>query len=148
MHIKPGDVVARSVEEKCAEIIKKEQFAGDLLKRPNVDIQSLIIALDIAPENYADDVLEQVETQARYAGYVTRQRDEIERQRKQEETALPLTIDYAQVRGLSNEVRQKLSEHRPETIGQASRIQGMTPAAVSLLLVHLKKTGGGERLRA
>jgi len=84
-------------------------------------------------------VAEQVEIAAKYAGYIERQKDEIERTRAQEGLALPVDIDYASVRGLSKEVQQKLAQHRPDTVGQASRIQGVTPAAISLLLVHLKR---------
>ena len=148
VYVRPGSEQANAIEQHCGENINKEVHASDILKRPNVGIAQLVSALDIESENLPDDVLEQVETQARYDGYVTRQRDEIERQRKQEETKLPESINYAQVGGLSNEVRQKLSEQRPETIGQAARIPGMTPAAVSLLLVHLKKQRGAERLQA
>ena len=84
-------------------------------------------------------VAEQVEVQVKYAGYIDRQTSEIARQRKHEETLLPEQLEYAQVAGLSNEVKQKLGEQRPATLGQASRIPGITPAAVSLLLIHLKK---------
>ena len=86
--------------------------------------------------------------QAKYAGYVDRQHAEIERHKRQQSQALPADLDYNAVRGLSNEVCEKLQAVRPETIGQASRIPGMTPAAVSLLLIHLKKTGSMERKRA
>jgi tRNA uridine 5-carboxymethylaminomethyl modification enzyme len=81
----------------------------------------------------------QVDVQAKYTGYIDRQQDEIERQRRNEDTLLPTDLDYAAVRGLSNEVRQRLVEHRPATLGQAARIPGITPAAVSLLLIHLKR---------
>ena len=84
-------------------------------------------------------VAAQVEIQAKYQGYVARQREEIERHERYESMTLPEDLDYGDVRGLSIEVRQKLSQHRPETIGQASRISGITPAAISLLLVHLKR---------
>jgi tRNA uridine 5-carboxymethylaminomethyl modification enzyme len=84
-------------------------------------------------------VAEQVEIAAKYAGYIDRQRDEVENQRAQEALALPPDLDYGAIRGLSKEVQQKLAQHRPETIGQASRMQGVTPAAISLLLVHLKR---------
>jgi len=80
-----------------------------------------------------------VDVQAKYTGYIERQTEEIERQRRHEETSLPADFDYAQVRGLSHEVRQRLLEHRPPTVGVASRIPGITPAAVSLLLIHLKR---------
>ncbi len=81
----------------------------------------------------------QVEIEARYSGYVSRQQQEIERTRNNEQTVLPHDLDYGCVRGLSNEIRQKLDMTRPETLGQAGRISGMTPAAISLLLVHIKK---------
>ncbi len=148
VHIKPGDAVATAIEQTCGDSLSKEQHASDILKRPSVSIHALMGALQKPTDAYPDEVLEQVETQAKYAGYVVRQQDEIARQRRHGETALPEGIDYAQVRGLSNEVRQKLTQHRPETIGQASRIAGITPAAVSLLLVHLKKQRGDVRLRA
>jgi tRNA uridine 5-carboxymethylaminomethyl modification enzyme len=81
----------------------------------------------------------QIEVRARYAGYIERQQDEIERARRHEETVLPPDLDYGALGGLSHEVRQKLSEARPATLGQAARLPGVTPAAVSILLVHLKK---------
>jgi tRNA uridine 5-carboxymethylaminomethyl modification enzyme len=94
-------------------------------------------------------VAEQVEIDAKYAGYLGRQQQEIERQRHHEQTPLPADLDYGQVTGLSNEVREKLNRVRPQTVGQAARVPGVTPAAVSLLLVHLKKLGGpSERRRA
>ncbi len=82
---------------------------------------------------------EQVEIQVKYAGYIERQRRDIERQRRHEELPLPADLDYAEVQGLSREVREKLNRHRPRTLGQAGRLPGLTPAAVSLLLVHLKR---------
>jgi tRNA uridine 5-carboxymethylaminomethyl modification enzyme len=84
-------------------------------------------------------VAEQVEIQAKYEGYISRQRAEVERRKGAEDARLAADLDYGQVRGLSAEVQQKLNRHRPETIGQASRISGVTPAAISLLLVHLKR---------
>ena len=87
-------------------------------------------------------VVEQVEIDARYSGYLERQQDEIDKLKHNEQTTLPVDFDYASVRGLSNEIMQKFSDHRPTTIGQASRISGVTPSAVSLLLVHLKKYRG------
>ena len=90
-------------------------------------------------ERLADQVPLQVDVQAKYSGYIDRQQDEIERQRRNEETRLPETLDYAAVRGLSNEVRQRLAQHRPVTLGQAARIPGLTPAAISILLIHLKR---------
>jgi tRNA uridine 5-carboxymethylaminomethyl modification enzyme len=91
------------------------------------------------PEALDEDIALQVEVAAKYAGYIERQREEVRRQLAQEDVALPPGLDYAAVRGLSREVQQRLAEGRPQTIGQASRMQGVTPAAISLLLVHLKR---------
>jgi tRNA uridine 5-carboxymethylaminomethyl modification enzyme len=112
----------------------KRPSVYDLLRRPEVTYASAVGALAVEPA-----VAEQVEIQAKYEGYISRQRDEVERRKHSETTRLPLDLDYRQVRGLSAEVQQKLNQHRPETIGQASRISGITPAAISLLLVHLKR---------
>jgi tRNA uridine 5-carboxymethylaminomethyl modification enzyme len=106
----------------------------DLLRRPELTYASLVPESQVAAE-----VAEQVEIQAKYEGYIERQREEVGRRTKQETLRLPEALDYAQVRGLSIEVQQKLNRHRPETLGQASRISGVTPAAISLLLVHLKR---------
>ncbi len=84
---------------------------------------------------------EQVEIQTKYAGYISRQQDEIAKQQRHENTKLPLDFNYASIKGLSNEVVAKLNQHQPETVGKASRISGITPAAISMLLVHLKKQG-------
>ena len=111
----------------------------DLLRRPNVTYASLTSLAAVGSDISDVAVTEQVEIQCKYAGYIERQAEEIERQRRNEETYIPAWLDYAQVRGLSNEVRQKLQNQQPATIGQASRIPGVTPAAISLLLVHLKK---------
>jgi tRNA uridine 5-carboxymethylaminomethyl modification enzyme len=98
------------------------------------------VAMHIKPEQiFSERVLEQAEINAKYAGYLSRQQDEINKAVKHESTELPMELDYALVKGLSNEVRQKLQEARPATIGQAGRISGVTPAAISLLLVHLKR---------
>jgi tRNA uridine 5-carboxymethylaminomethyl modification enzyme len=101
-----------------------------------------------ADERLAEQVQLQVEVQAKYTGYIDRQHDEIERQRRHEETRLPENIDYAEVRGLSIEVRQRLQEARPDTVGRAARVPGVTPAAISLLLVHLKRRPGVPSQRA
>ncbi|QJR16970.1 tRNA uridine-5-carboxymethylaminomethyl(34) synthesis enzyme MnmG [Usitatibacter palustris] len=111
----------------------------ELLRRPDVSYHSLT---EMSQQNQIVDdsaVVEQVEIAAKYAGYIERQKDEVARQAAQENTRLPVAFDYAAVRGLSKEAVQKLTQHRPETIGQAARIQGITPAAISLLLVHLKR---------
>jgi len=119
--------------------MEREYSLFDLLRRPNVSYDSLVTLPGACAEAVAAPVAEQVEIAAKYAGYIDRQRDEVARQLAQESLALPPDFDYAAVRGLSREVQQKLSAQRPETVGQAARIQGVTPAAISLLLVHLKR---------
>lgn len=106
----------------------------DLLRRPENSYATLVPQPEVDPV-----VAEQIEIQAKYAGYIERQRDEVARRAAMESKPLPATLDYRQVRGLSTEVQQKLNLHRPDTVGQASRISGVTPAAISLLLVHLKR---------
>jgi tRNA uridine 5-carboxymethylaminomethyl modification enzyme len=118
--------VSTSFQQRCSLL--------ELLRRPDVTYASLV------DEPSVDAVVaEQVEIQAKYEGYIERQREEVERHSKLEALALPAELDYGAVRGLSAEVQQKLNAHRPQTIGQASRISGITPAAISLLLVHLKR---------
>ena len=119
--------------------LRKEQNLADLLRRPEIDYQSLMGIPGAGPGISAPDVIEQLEINARYSGYLDRQHEEVEKHLRNENTRLPHAIDYAAVRGLSHEIQQKLSDHRPTTIGQASRISGVTPAAISLLLVYLKK---------
>jgi tRNA uridine 5-carboxymethylaminomethyl modification enzyme len=133
--------------------LSREAHAFDLLRRPEVAYAALTdlpaigrpewMARAEADERLIEQVALQVEVQAKYTGYIDRQQIEIERQRRHEETRLAEDLDYAQVRGLSIEVRQRLSEARPMTLGQASRIPGVTPAAISLLLVHLKRYSAG-----
>jgi tRNA uridine 5-carboxymethylaminomethyl modification enzyme len=110
-----------------------------LLRRPDVSYAGLMALPGAGPAVDDPAVAEQVEVSIKYAGYIDRQRVEVDRQREHEATRLPEDIDYAAVRGLSTEVRQKLAAQRPETVGQAARISGVTPAAISLLLVHLKR---------
>ena len=119
--------------------LDRDATLADLLARPEVRYDTLMVDPVAAPGVNDRSVGEQVEIQLKYAGYIARQADEVRRSAQHEDTRLPVDLDYAQVRGLSIEVRQKLAAHRPETLGQASRISGVTPAAVSLLLVHLKK---------
>ena len=97
-------------------------------------------------EGIDPQVAEQVEIKTKYAGYIDRQQEEIARLRASEDTRLPEDIDYTNISGLSKEIQSKLSQSRPETLGQASRIPGVTPAAISLLLIHLKKRGAGREL--
>ncbi len=137
--LQPHAVSAEDSQRVFGDVLGREYKLHDLLRRPNVTYAALTSLPAVG--NPVDDaiVAEQVEIQCKYAGYIDRQQEEIERQRRNESTRLPDWLDYAQVRGLSNEVRQKLQTQRPATIGQASRIPGITPAAISLLLVHLKK---------
>lgn len=144
--IQPGTEKAERLNALLEKPISHEYNLMDLLKRPELNYAGLLDALgmDSAPAAVA----EQVEILAKYAGYIDRQADEIARVRNSENTALPDGFDYAAVKGLSNELRQKLETVRPATIGQASRIPGMTPAAISLLLVYLKKHRSAARARA
>ena len=120
----------------------------DLLRRPELDYRA-VMAMPGAGTGVQDPVVaEQVEIGAKYSGYVKRQQDEVERRRQSDSVALPAGLDYRQVRGLSAEVQQKLNQYQPETIGQASRISGITPAAISLLLVHLKRGLGAPQKKS
>ena len=118
--------------------------ASDLMRRPEGNT-ALLTQLGLIDATLDPVIAEQVEIQIKYAGYIERQQAEIERQARFEDASLPLDFDYASVKGLSNEVRAKLISHRPDTVGQAGRIQGVTPAAMSLLLVHLKRQGSLRR---
>jgi tRNA uridine 5-carboxymethylaminomethyl modification enzyme len=118
--------------------ISKELTLLDLLKRPGVRYEHITELTGEAMPDINVGVMEQIEIQAKYSGYIGRQQQEIDRQRRHEETMLPDDMNYEDVRGLSSEVRQKLVDHRPQTLGQAARISGITPAAISLLMVHLK----------
>lgn len=137
--IRPNTPEAKTLTtETGLELVRERRFT-ELLKMPEVKLQRLLEL--VAPEFAELDkqVIDQVQIQGKYAGYLDRQQADIDRSRAQLETKLPDTLNYDEVVGLSNEVRQKLREHRPETIDQASRISGITPAALSLLMVHLKK---------
>ena len=129
---------ARSIATLGIEL-SRETNALDLLKRPELDYAKLMRCRRSAPAVDDAEVAEQVEIGVKYSGYLDRQREEIARQQRHEDTAIPDDFDYAAVRGLSAEVQQKLERVRPQTIGQAQRIPGMTPAAISLLLVHLTR---------
>lgn len=121
--------------------ISREASFEDLLRRPEMDYPKLMKLEGFGPGLEDQRAAEQVQIQIKYSGYIQRQQDEIDKALKHETTGLPLDLDYQQVPGLSNEVIAKMNEHKPETIGQASRISGMTPAAISILLVHLKRRG-------
>ena len=143
--VRPGTAAAAHLEQTLDLGIAREQRAFEILRRPEVPYAALDAALGGGTDEWREDerlvvqVPLQVDVQAKYTGYIDRQRDEIERQRRHEQTPLPDSLDYAAVPGLSNEVRQKLSAHRPATLGQAGRVPGITPAAISILLIHLKR---------
>ena len=137
--VRPDTPVAHALT--LDEPLRRETRALELLARPTLDYAALMDA-GLGPGTDDPAVAEQVEIQAKYAGYIARQQDEIDRQRAQEMQPLPPDFDFAQVRGLSHEVREKWQRMRPATVGQAARVPGATPAAVSLLLIHLKRRTG------
>jgi tRNA uridine 5-carboxymethylaminomethyl modification enzyme len=142
--LNPRLIDAIRMERLFGHVLEREHSLEELLRRPGVGYRELM-ALDPAGQGIEDPAAaEQVEIQVKYQGYIERQREEVARQAQLEHWSLPDDLDYAEVRGLSTEVRQKLSAQRPETLGQASRISGVTPAAISLLAVHLKKQGLGR----
>ncbi len=145
---RPETIPAEAAEKAVGKALEREYTFFELLRRPGVRYADLM-ALPAAPGQPETDplVVEQLEIAAQYQGYIDRQQYEVARAAKAEATALPVDMDYSQVRGLSKEVQQKLTEHRPETIGQAGRIQGVTPAAISLLIVHLKRKGAAGSLK-
>lgn len=144
--VHPGTPEADALAEQLGKPLSREYSLADLLKRPELDYNAVAGLKGEAIED--SQAAEQVAIQAKYAGYIDRQQDEIERLKRHENTPLPTDLDYDQVDGLSNEVRQKLQEARPDTLARAGRIPGVTPAAVSLLLVYLKKRGGSDREHA
>lgn len=135
----PANALGREVEATLGVAVSRETNVLDLIKRPELDYAKLMQVPSLGPGVDDAKVAEQVEIGVKYAGYLDRQREEIERQQRHENTAIDAGFDYAGVRGLSAEVQQKLERVRPQTIGQAQRIPGMTPAAISLLLVHLER---------
>jgi tRNA uridine 5-carboxymethylaminomethyl modification enzyme len=149
--VNPRNLPAEESLRVLGKAIEHEHNLFDLLRRPNVSYPSLMTldggrmaSTDVSRETLGDlsePVIEQVEIAAKYSGYIDRQKGEVERAAFYEHLRLPESLDYLQVSALSIEARQKLAKHRPETLGQASRISGITPASVSLLLIHLKKGG-------
>ena len=137
--IVPSSDAAALINPKLENPISHEYSLMDLLKRPGVEYADVANLKDAPEQPVSEQVAEQVQIAVKYAGYISRQADDIERLRRQENTPLPADMDYANIEGLSNEVKQKLIEAKPETLAAASRIQGITPAAVSLLLISLKK---------
>ncbi len=137
--VQAGSAEAESLKERLKSPLNREYSLHDLLKRPELTYADVG---NLKGESATDpQVREQVEIEAKYAGYIDRQQEDINRLRQHENTPIPAEFDYSVVEGLSNEVKQKLTEARPETLARASRIQGVTPAAVSLLLIYLKKHG-------
>lgn len=132
----PNNAIGEAFMENTGEILTKENSLLDLLKRPNIMFADIA---KVSGSTVGDDVGEQIEISVKYQGYIDRQNDEIEQMKRLENAALPLDFDYASVSGLSNEIVQKLTQVRPATLGQASRISGVTPAAVSLLAMTVKK---------
>ncbi len=135
--IQPKTEQAAAVEAKTGQPMTREYNLLDLLKRPELEYDDLASLKGEPVDN--PQVAEQVQIQVKYAGYISRQQDDIEKLRRHEDTELPPEMDYDSIEGMSKEIRQKLGENRPETLAAASRIPGVTPAAVSLLLIHLKK---------
>jgi tRNA uridine 5-carboxymethylaminomethyl modification enzyme len=138
-YVNPAVVPAQEFERVLGQAVEREYSLAELLRRPGVGYADLATLPGFGAAVADPVVAEQVEIATKYAGYIERQQDEIARHRGQEEQRLPADLDYRTVRGLSIEAQQKLNTHRPETLGQAARISGITPAAISLLLVHLKR---------
>ncbi|CAK9886856.1 MAG: tRNA uridine 5-carboxymethylaminomethyl modification enzyme MnmG [Candidatus Erwinia impunctatus] len=141
IQVHPKSDCVAEVNSILSADLTKEGHGEDLLRRPEMSYQRLTSINIFAPALADDEAAEQVEILVKYEGYIARQQEEIERQRRNENTALPSDLDYKQVSGLSNEVIAKLNDHKPVSIGQASRISGITPAAISILLIYLKKQG-------
>ena len=137
--VQPGSIEAAKLQPLLQKPLSREYSLADLLKRPEVSLQDLNDAT--GHEGIDEQAAQQLEINAKYEGYIDRQREDIDRLKRYEDTVLTNDFDYEGVKGLSNEVRSKLIEAKPENLGRAARIPGVTPAAISLLLVHLKKTG-------
>ena len=142
--VRPGTTQGDAIAAHFGTPLTHEYNLLNLLARPEIDYAGLVgIIGGGAPD---PQVAEQVEIKTKYAGYIDRQQDEIARLRASENTKLPIDIDYFGISGLSKEIQHKLGNTRPETLGQASRVPGVTPAAISLLLIHLKKRTAGQQL--
>ncbi|HCJ27972.1 MAG TPA: tRNA uridine-5-carboxymethylaminomethyl(34) synthesis enzyme MnmG [Pseudomonas sp.] len=142
--VRPATPQGDAIAERFGTPLTHEYSLLNLLARPEIDYRSLIQLTGAGVED--PQVAEQVEIKTKYAGYIDRQQEEIARLRASENVALPADLDYSAIAGLSKEIQHKLSLARPETLGQASRIPGVTPAAVSLLMIHLKKRSAGQKL--
>ena len=141
--VHPGSEAEKSLAGQLKKPLAREYNGMELLRRPELGYDDVAAALGASAVD--PQVAEQVEIQAKYAGYIDRQQEEIDRLRRHENVILPESLDYQDIDGLSNEVKQKLAEARPETLARAGRIPGVTPAAISLLLIHLKKRGALDR---
>ncbi len=142
--VRPGTEQGDAISARFGTPLTHEYNLLNLLARPEIDYRSLVELTGVAVDD--PQVAEQVEIRTKYAGYIERQQDEIARLRASENIALPSELDYSAIPGLSKEIQHKLCQARPETLGQASRIPGVTPAAVSLLMIHLKKRSAGQKL--
>lgn len=138
-YLTPTDLSNEQAVTLFDGLLSRAYHVNELLRRPHVTYKSLMDIEKLGPGVDDEDVAEQVEIQCKYAGYIDRQQEEIQKQQRHENTVIPADMDYLIIKGLSNEVSQKLQQHRPGTIGQALRISGITPAAISILLVYLKK---------
>lgn len=137
--VKPQTIVSAAVEVHLDQTLTRDYRVSELLTRPELNYACLMKIDGLGPGVLDLEVSEQIEIQAKYHGYIERQLNEIQRQARYESVTLPVDLDYNKVKGLSNEVKEKLIQHKPLTLGQASRISGITPSAISLLLVHIKK---------
>ena len=137
--VKPSSDMGKGINTILKANLSQEQTLEEILRRPEVKLPNLVEAAKLEPIAKKEQAIEQVEIQVKYQGYLQRELEDIKKKRVNEQTLLPLNFDYKEISALSNEVAQKLNEYKPETIGMASRISGVTPAAISILLVHLKK---------
>jgi tRNA uridine 5-carboxymethylaminomethyl modification enzyme len=143
--VNPKSLPDEHAQRLLGQSIEREYSLFDLLRRPQVAYADLVGMPGAGPGITDQEAADQIEIEAKYAGYVSRQMDEIERQRGQENQALPLDFDYMSLSSLSIEVRLKLNQAKPATLGQASRVAGVTPAAISVLTVYLKRGDLGDR---
>jgi tRNA uridine 5-carboxymethylaminomethyl modification enzyme len=146
--LNPRLLAPETIQRLFGEGSVRETTLADLLKRPGLSYSDVAELIPGSVPVSTVSVAQQVEINIKYQGYIDRQQEEIERQHRFENLPMPASLDYAEVRGLSNEVKQKLNLLKPETLGQASRISGITPAAISLLLVHLKRGTATNRKSA
>ena len=135
----PNNTLGAAIARHIGVDVSRETSAIDLLRRPEIGYETLMKVPELGPAVSDANVSEQIEIEIKYSGYLARQHEQIQRQQRNETTSIPVDFDYAAAKGLSAELRQKFERVRPETVGQAQRIPGMTPAAISILLVHLER---------